>query len=290
MGEEKFYSQPNHELVDASKKAAEEPKRLELEPLSGIETAEVAAKVYEILGAELGCRLAEPNVILLISGMKGYADIPWVKLDKEKIKELELANSRLENLGLEIIFPKKLAGDSIISGITIVNFKGIERKSKITRIPGVPQYDSKLGEDGLMTWYRKFDSSLKEAQKTGKIQKAVDLEIFFEGIIFGYPDQAIIDFEKCLRTGNIHKDLLGADIISSIPEARKYQGAVPEFDYYLENKGNQEIVEYILRARKILSDFYQSDWFKELSRRQEFQKSRKSAAQIKKEGLLKMTK
>lgn len=290
MGEKKFYSQPNHELMDASKKAVEEPKRLEFEPLSGIETAEAAAKVYEIFGAELGCRLAEPNIILLISGMKGYADMPWVKLDREKIEKLEFVNSRLKDFGLEVIYPRKLEGDSTISGITVINFRGVERKSKTTRMSGVPPYDSKLGKDGLMKWHRELDSSLAEAQKTGKIPKAADLEILFEGIVFGYPDQAIIDFEKCLRTGDIHKDLSEADIVSATAEAKKYQGAVPEFDYYPENKDNPEIVEYISRARKILSDFYQSEWFQELSKKQEFQESRKGAAQTEKEGLLKMKK
>ncbi|MBI2459754.1 MAG: hypothetical protein HYV53_04385 [Parcubacteria group bacterium] len=287
MEEEKFYSQSDYELIDISKKAAEEYERLKLEPLSGIETTKLAAKFYEILGPELGCRLAESNIILLMSGMKGYADMPWIKLDKEKMEKLEHANSQLENFGLEIICPKKLEGDSIISGITVVNFKGVERKSKITRIPGVPQYDSKLGKDGLIRWRKEFDSSLKEAQKTGKIPKAVDLEILFEGIIFGYPDQAIIDFEKCLRTGRIHEDLIEADIISSIPEAEKYQGAVPEFDYYPEHKDNPEIVEYISNAKNILNDFYQSDWFKELSQRKEFQESRQEAAQIERAGFLK---
>ncbi len=287
MEEEKIYLQSNHGIIDTSEKAVEEHERLKLEPLSGIETAKLAAEIYEILGAELGCRLAEPNIILLISGMKGYADMPWVKLDKEKIAELELVNSRLKKFGLEIIYPKKLEGDFVISGITVKNFKGVEIKSKTTRMPGVPPYNSKLGEEGLMKWHREFDNSLKEAQKEGKIPKAVDLEILFEGIIFGYPDQAIIDFEKCLRIGKIHEDLLEADILSSVSEAKKYQGAVPEFDYYPEHKNNSEIIDYISKAKKILNDFYQSDWFKELSRRKEFQESRQAAAQTSEEGFLK---
>jgi hypothetical protein len=278
---------PDQGLYVPPQEQGGDPERLKFEPLSGIETAEVAAKVYEILGAEFGCRLAEPNIILLISGMKGYADMPWVKLDREKIEKLEFVNSRLKDFGLEVIYPRELKGDYTISGITVINFRGVERKSKTTRMPGVPPYDSKLGKDGLMKWYRELDTSLKEAQKIGKISQAVDLEILFEGIIFGYPDQAIIDFEKCLRTGDIHKDLSEADIISATAEAKKYQGAVPEFDYYPENKDNLEIVEYISKARKILSDFYQSEWFQELSQKQEFQESRQKSMQVAEEGFLK---
>jgi hypothetical protein len=293
MEKEKFYLQPDNEQASISDvlekgtsgKTTTETEKNKFESLSGNETAELASKIYEILGRELGCRLAEPNLILLLSGIKSHADIHWVKFDKEKIEELKLANSRLESLGLNMIFPKKLKEDSEIRSITFENFKGIERKSKTTNIPGIPLYNSKAGKEILNRWNQQLDSSLEEAQKVGKIPSDIDLKILFEGIYFGYPDQAIFDFEKHLRTEGINDVLVKADILSSIPEAKKYQGAVPEFSYYLEHKNDPEIVDYISSAKEILKDFYQSNWFKELSQTQEFQDTRQEAAQIKKEGL-----
>ncbi|MDD3723811.1 MAG: hypothetical protein PHW92_15255 [Lutibacter sp.] len=291
----RIHSQSDHERMDSwggleketSKIVMENYENLRLEPLSGIETAKLASKVYEILGSELGCRLAEPNIILLIAGLKGHADIPWVKIDGSKILKLEEINTQLKNYDLEIYYPKKIKDDSKITSLTLVNLKGVEIKSKTTRIPGVPPYDRNLGREELMSWYKKVNILLGEAQKSGKIPKEVDIKILIEGIDLGYPDQAIFDFEKCLREGKIHDDLLEADILSSIPEAIKYQGAVPEFDYYPEHKDDPEIIDYVSTAKKILEEFYQSDWFKELSRKQEFQESRQETVQIEKEGLLK---
>jgi len=268
-------------------KQMEEFERERLDLLTGIETAKLASKVYEILGAELGCRLAEPNLILLISGMKGHADIPWVKLDKERIEKLEQINAQLESLGLRIYYPETLERESEITSLSIVNFKGIERKSRMTKIPCVPPYESMLGDEPR-EWLKKLTDSLKEAQKAGKIPKEVNVEILVEGIIFGYPDQAILDFEKCLREGKIDDDLLDADILSSAIEATEYKGAVPEFCYYPEHKDDREIVEYVTRAREVLEGFYQTDWFKKLSREQEFQKFRQKSIQTEREGLLKM--
>ncbi|MFA6437382.1 MAG: hypothetical protein WC242_04420 [Candidatus Paceibacterota bacterium] len=271
----------------STEKQMEEFERERLDLLTGIETAELASKVYEILGAELGCRLAEPNLILLISGMKGHTDIPWVKLDKERIEKLEQVNAQLENLGLRIYYPETLEEESEITSLSIVNFKGIERKSRMTKIPCVPPYESILGDEPK-EWLKKLTNSLKEAQEAGKIPKEVNVEILAEGIIFGYPDQAILDYEKCRREGKIDDDLLDADILSSAPETTEYKGAVPEFCYYPEHKDDHEIIEYITKAREILGSFYQTDWFKELSQGQEFQKSRQESMQVEREGLLKM--
>jgi hypothetical protein len=270
-----------------ARNAIEKIEKTESEPLSGIETAELASKIYEIVEAEFGCRLIEPNIILLMSGMKGHADIPWVKLDKNKIQKLQQINSQLRNFYLEIYFPKKIKDDYTITNLTFVNLKGVEKKSKATKIPGVLPYDSSSGREGLMDWYKEVNISLENAQKTGMIPKEVDIKILIEGIDLGYPDQAIIDFEKCLRVGKIHEDLLEADIISVVPVAEKYHGAVPEFDYYSEHKDDSGIVDYISTARKILEEFYRSDWFKELSQKQEFQAFRQKAIQIEREGLLK---
>lgn len=62
------------------------------------------------------------------------------------------------------------------------------------------------------------------------LSKEIDSQIIYEGILLGYPDRAILDFAECLRNGDIRKDLIEANIIFSIPEAGKYEGAIPEFD------------------------------------------------------------
>jgi len=250
--------------------------------LSGNETAKIAEKAYTELGSELGCRLVEPNVVLTLSGMKGQADIHWINMDKENIEKLRRSELKFEKLGLKIVYPKKLKKDSTTISIAIINFKGMERKSKSTKILGIRTYENKMGAKGFNDWYGLLFESLEQMQEEGKISKEVDLQVVFEGLILGYPDQAILDFEKCLREGDIHKDLIESDISSVLPEAQKYQGAVPEFYFYLDHKNDIEIVDYIKKAKQVLCDFYKSDWFKNIEKDQEFLLAREKIEKNKK--------
>lgn len=249
------------------------------EPLSGVETAEKISAIYELLGSKLGSRLVEPNVVLAIAGMKGLADIPWVELEREDFERLEQAEKKLADLGISVSFYSEKSKEAAEKGavpvlMSLESMKGIERKTNTTKIPGVPLYDCKSGKEGLRQWGSNLVNSLETAQKDGKLPKEIEIEILFEGIMFGYPDQSIFDFEKCLREGYIQGDLSEADILSVAPEAKEYQGAVPEFDYFPEHKDNSEIVDYIKKARQILKEFYNTDWLKKIKEDKDFQAGR----------------
>lgn len=50
-------------------------------------------------------------------------------------------------------------------------------------------------------------------------------------------------------------------------------------------KEDPEIVEYISKAKEVLRDFYQSEWFQKISFSEEFQTARSKATKVKEEGL-----
>lgn len=248
------------------------------ESLSGIEAAKNLEIMYDLLGPELGSLMVESNVILTVAGMKGMTNVPWVKLDKKSIEKIKQSEAGLRSLGVNILYNKELEGldeDPAVTQIAIENVGAIGRKAGSLNIPGVPRYDRNTGKEGLIDWMKNIDRFIEEAKSRGDLSDKIDTDVLLQGIFLGYPDQAILDFERCLREGDIHNDLEEADILSAVPSAEEYYGAVPEFDYYPEHRDDPDIVSYITRARKILGEFYGSDWFKNIIKDDGFIKARK---------------
>lgn len=242
------------------------------------------SEIYEFLGPKIGSRFVNTNVVLAIAGLKGLADVPWVMLNKKGVERIEKLNEKIKARGLKISCPKNLGDEIIPKIISLYSLKGIERKTKTTRIPGIIPFDSLSGFKGFYEWNANFGKSLKLAQERGEIPAEVRVGEL-EAIILGYPDQAIYDFEECLRKGDVQTDLQPADIVSVSPYAEKYGGAVPEFDFYPEHANDPEIVAYIKEARLILKNFYDSQWFQKIVRDIDFLKAREESEKAKKEVL-----
>ncbi|OIN93746.1 hypothetical protein COS81_03570 [candidate division WWE3 bacterium CG06_land_8_20_14_3_00_42_16] len=127
---------------------------------------------------------------------------------------------------------------------------------------------------------------LKAAQQDGLILPETIMEILEDGIELGYPDQAILDFEDCCHKGNVNRDVtVESNLLSASPQAQKYHGAVPEFDYYPEHAGDPEIVAYLQSAKATLKDFYESEWFRRLAKDKEFLEARRKADELEAKGL-----
>lgn len=246
-------------------------------PLSGLEAAKRVEAMYDLLGSKLGSLMVVSNAVLVVAGMKGMTNIPWVELDKEGIEKIKQFKNELRSLGINILYSKKLEGldiGHIVTQIAIENIYAIKRKASSLNIPGVPRYDQKTGEEGLSDWMKNISKSIEEAKLRGELSNNIDTDVLLQGIFLGYPDQAILDFERCLREGDIHSDLEESDILSAIPFVEEFHGAIPEFDYYPEHRDDPEIVSYINKSQKILEEFYGSNWFKSISKDEEFIKAR----------------
>lgn len=248
---------------------ADERKRLE--PLAGEETAEVISKLYEAVGPKVGCRMVEANVVLAIAGLKSLADISWLQLTESEQKRLKDNNKNTEPYGLLLHY------DPTVDQLAVESLKGLERKTKTTKIPGIPIFDNRQQFGGFAEWLKGIDPSLESAKKAGLLSPETNLEIIYEGVRLGYPDRAILDYEECLRREGTDSNLEDSDILSVTSEAYKLTGNSCEFYFYLQNAKNPEIANYIQTARKILKDFYQSKVFKEIKNKTDFLEARREA-------------
>lgn len=235
--------------------------------LSGQKVAKIAESLYSRLDSRLATHLVRPNVVLTLAGLKGMADVHWVTLNKDIISQLDALNREFAPQFIYFQVPESFKKSPAEDGqVNVFNGRALARKSQITTIPGVPRYETSQGSGELLDWFHNLFDNLDNAQREGKIPKEVDIQILWEGIVLGYPDQAIRDFEKCLRTGDIHQDLKFSPILEGIPYAEKYGAPVPEFNYYSAHENDPEIAEYITKARRILTDFYDSAWHQKLAK------------------------
>lgn len=225
------------------------------ELLTGVETAKLVSEIYNALGPLNGCHFVEATAVLALAGLKGFTFLVDCTINQDEIEKIDQLNLILEDQGIKIEYFLKDP-----SQINIINLKGLEYKTKRTRIPGFVPYQSNSGFEGRMEWFRKLDENIVSAQTQGFLSPEIDITVYDQGIQFGYPDQAIIDFEKSLRTGDIQKDLIESDIMFTHPAAQKYQNPVPDFDYD-PKKADPEVLEYLERAKQILRDFYSSELY-----------------------------
>lgn len=238
------------------------------ELLTGEETAKVISRMYEILGPENGCLLVESTAVLAVAGLKGYTFLVDAKIDEQGKVEIEALNKQFEAEGLRIEVW------SSNDAVNIFNLKGFAYKTRRTKIPGYLPYDYSTGFEGLRKLWREAFEEVERLKQNREIPTEVDEGIYEQGVMLGYPDQAILDFEKCLRAGDINKDLINSDMMSASPFAEEYGGPVPEFDYYPSSTADPEIVEYIERAKRVLKEFYSSSWHRAVAQNPEFLASR----------------
>lgn len=234
------------------------------ELLTGKETAKVISEIYETIGPTNGCQLVEPTAVLTIAGLKGYTFLVDAVVNEEETQKADDLNRHLESIGIKIKYSRGL------NQMLITNLKGLEYKTKRTKLPGFFPYLSILGFKGKNTWHDQIEENLEKARKSGEISPDIDTQIYEEGILFGYPDKAVIDFEKTLRTGDIQKDLVDSDIETTHPFSKKYEGPSCDFHHDPSSANDPEIVEYIERAKQILKDFYNSELLIKISQDPKF--------------------
>lgn len=243
------------------------------ESLSGFETAKLAEEVYSTLGPDNGCRMVEPSAILTLAGLKSIADIQSAKYDEAEVTKADEVDFLLQqrDITLRCIphFPQRAIGALLLS-----NLNGLAYTTSRTKLPGYSPFVVEQGSDRIGEWEEAAEAKQRELIKQGVLDPAIDLSIYLQGIQLGYPDQAIIDFEHCFRSGDPQGDLQEADILSVSPYAQEYHGAVPEFDFYPASANDRQIVDYITKARRVLQDFYATLWFQKLTRNADFQQAR----------------
>ncbi|MBI4079350.1 MAG: hypothetical protein HY429_03585 [Candidatus Levybacteria bacterium] len=240
------------------KNLSEDPKP-KVEPLTGEETAKVIAEMYDILGPTNGCILVNPNTVLAVAGLKGNADLPSPLLNDEEAEKIDMLNRQMESHGVHLGYPRNYR-ERLVTQLSFESLRGIEYKSRQTKLPGYFPYDSGTGRQGLREWQMRVQRNIRKINRDGRLSDET-VGIYDDGVRLGYPDQAIRDFADWYEEGTQdHSKLTEADILSVNTYAQQYKGNVPEFDYYPSSAENPEIQEYIRKARETLDGFYKSEW------------------------------
>ncbi|HUD45026.1 MAG TPA: hypothetical protein VMR41_05765 [Patescibacteria group bacterium] len=232
--------------------------------LNGIEVANVIEEIYNIAG-NLGPRLVEANIVLTLANARGQTEF-FIENPKDIDRgNIEKVNNNLSKEGILMyaIEPSFISPSSKKETlmVNIDNFKGYERNSKMTHIPGIPPYDSNTGKKGYKQWIQEAQEGLTIAIKSRElICDEADIVHILSGVIKGYPDIAILDYFYPRRL-EIKKEFITSDI----PYASLYDGAQPLFNFLPEHINDISIVKTIHTWNRILEEFYNSKWHEYIS-------------------------
>jgi hypothetical protein len=232
--------------------------------LTGKEVVKMVANIFNQLPIKLSCRLVDSNVILTLAGLKAHTTIYMEIESQEDVNNLEKEIDKLNNMIDKHLrfrlaakpFPKACDPSITVQMITLENLKGWERISKITKILGVPHFESEKGYDYFDNkWYGIFANNIEDHQ-------------YICGIRYCYPDTAIHDFSDWIEGGR--KNKLEDPEIAYVG---MYDEATPTFSYYPEHREAIDIQLNIKQIESILEEFYESEWHKQMEDKLSFHKN-----------------
>ena len=239
--------------------------------LSGQETADLVAKVFGKLRPNFSEHLVDSNVVLTLAGFKPQTDF-FIELnipqDRVLVEgQVEGLNAELKGINPEIKFqivglPFEDSANRLTQMVSVENLLGVERVSKVSKIPGVESFNRAAGWRGLSKWHKKIIENFEfnEKAQTQPFNNRGAFMNVLTGLYKGYPDTAIYDFAEWSPTDRSRK-MQG----SNIPYAGTYKEDQPNYSFYPEHANNLDIQENIKQAGKILEAFYESDWHKKMS-------------------------
>ncbi len=240
-------------------------------PLTGTETAVRYETLYSLAGPKLGPLLVDTNVVLTVAGARGATNLytPYTRTDIWQ--QAILLDKKLGELGIAIT-PAAIAPPAPAHEQTIVllveNLRGYAYVSERTRIPGVLPFTA----GSVNEWMHQTLQGMKKAHNKGQFGfPAVYLEKLFDGLLEGYPDQALYD-EIAWRSKGEQSALASA----AIPYQR-YSGCRHTFAFYPEHANDPGIVKTISLWSTILPQFYTSPWFTQVEKTDSFQQGRETS-------------
>ncbi len=242
------------------------------ELLTGTDVAKIVSESIDILGFETGCTLVEPSYVLAMAGLKGENYVYSIVAPAESAPKIEAANKMLESKGIRLLISKPGFAGKLAEG-RFDSLRGYDHKShrstKLLPMLGVEPFNMSQGFEGFESWRSNFFERLSEVSLEGPMSHEFRQQAYAEGIMLGYPDQAIIDFDKAYKEKKVPA-LIDSMLLSAHPAAQRYSGAHPDFSFAYESADDPEITTYIESARRILREFYESVDFKRIEGSENF--------------------
>lgn len=201
-------------------------------------------------------------MVLTLAGERGQTE--YFRNDPQDIKkEADLLNPLLQNQGIRLTARSSQKGHSMMN---VDCLKGYEKVSENSHIPGIEPYDAASGFDGLDQWIRKTINGVRSAFEGGQIVAHDDPDHVFVGVVKGYPDKAVLGRTSIPDTYE-NKDLFHS---VKIAHADQYDAALPNYTILAKDAEDPEITEHSQRWGKVLRQFYESDYHKQLAAKPEF--------------------
>jgi hypothetical protein len=239
-------------------------------PLTGEETAAVYEAFYSIAGSKLGPLLIDTNVVLTMAGARGSTNLYTPYSDPEIWHQAILLDQKLRPHGIAITpgrIPPNAPAQQQIIVLLIENLRGYAYVSERTRIPGASPFTT----GAITAWVLQVAQDLVLAHQYGQFSFPESyLDQLLDGLLEGYPDQAIVDMIDWRIKGK-----QAALIHAEIPY-QQYSGCRHTFTFYPEHALDPSITQVITLWTAILTQFYTSPWFQALKNTVDFQRVREN--------------
>lgn len=234
-------------------------------PLDSAATVATLAALYEAAGPRLGCRLVEANAVLLVAGLRGYADFSVDAPIDADLEALERMQPALAAAGLRWVVIPELRSDPFgrpyWSGF-LNSLPGYAHVSRSSHLLEMAPFEPATDWLGWRIWQHYTYAALGMAYP--KHQETV-----WTGISLGYPDQAILDFCAAMDA-----DTKGQLEPVSIPAIERYVCAQPRFHYAPKHANEPGIATTRATWQALLYAVYESDWHQRLAADLSFQDAR----------------
>lgn len=216
-----------------------------------------------------------PNVILTLSGARAYCDgvfwdddarstlKSWVKEIEESFNSL----NRICDLTVSGTSIAKAPSDDFYASFEIVSETGLRQVITQTTLLDDATFDTLIKQKTLKGLLEEMKLNLKEVKDLAKYNDE-DINHIAFGILLGYPDSAIIGTVSGWQVDDpFAEPLIRADIRG----ASYYTCPQPVYDYPRELVSDPTINAHEQLWSKILRDYYDSDFHKNLEADSEFQ-------------------
>lgn len=235
---------------------------------------EILDNIQEKLGPGYVAYLAAPNVILTLSGARGYCDgVFWDYKNKDNLEKWHRAISK----SLEVI---KDTGQVLWSDVSIHEPRpkqkyagfdlllepGLKYSLEKSQLLKKVNFEEMLGDPSMNGVIGYVVKNLKSQPKFKKMDRE-KLHHLALGLLLGYPDSAITSYLDSIDDAAGYFDKV---IHADIKMADYYMCPQPVYSYPKSKTKNKGIQEHQALWSKILTDYYSSDFHKSLEANKTF--------------------
>jgi len=243
----------------------------------------ILAKVQESCGREFLAYWVLPNVILTMCGVRAFCDgVFWsdnkkvlAKWSKEITYSSEVIKTHSSLLSIETNINKVRKNETYAS-YDLIFGDGLNYIVSHSSLLGTDRLNLSTTAINFQDLQKQIYRILRSRTQYKKYSKENIYHMVF-GVLLGYPDSAIVDSVKLWEDNDpFAEKLIDADIRG----AGYYRCPQPIYNYPRHLINDPEINSHEKMWSKLLSDYYHSDFHKELEKNPKFQAKMKELGNL----------